>query len=573
MDSKQAEKFAITKLAEYLLNISGVDPKLNFDDTGISWDGEIDLYNGNTTSKKNYCCSIKTQVKGRKANTKKFNSKINYNVNVEDLKNYLKEDGTLYIVVKYKNNNEFRIYYATLLPYDLRKYLKQTPNNKNEISIRMREIPSYNSFERILRNFNIDRNEQKKISENIFSKGGVSYNKNGNWKFYDCRMGDNIFDLVNDLKYAYEYDDNNNIINIDTITLTNIEKTKDGIVKNKNGDTYYTDIIISFDGEEKMYFGNRGFYFNFSQNNFNIRISGTLLERIKQIEFIEDIVNDGGFYIDENFIVFNETDKMKKCFSIKKIYDKIYNFLKKRKIEKEINLDEWSDLELNRLLFYIDLYESKKSVKLKSDISYIGYVGIKELNVSTIAIKKNDNEFTLYNIWNDPNLPKLHFKYNDGVKDIFTNSIFLVLNKQTYCSDDIDFEVMKKEIAKISLSNNKQALINLQALEVIRAYDETKNEELLNYAEYLLSKIEKYDELKEIVFVNQMQIKKRKNELSIEDKEALYNLKKTKDDLFFELSIDLLLDNKEEAKMLFNKLDSDAQQAFCELPLYWFLTN
>lgn len=128
--SKKTEKLAVNKIEALVHRIENADCKFNVDDTGISWDGDIYLYNGNIDEKENYDISIKTQIKGRTVNIKKLPDKRKFDVDKKDLENYLKEDGTIFLVVLFKDIDNFKIYYASLLPYNLRLYLKETPMQK-----------------------------------------------------------------------------------------------------------------------------------------------------------------------------------------------------------------------------------------------------------------------------------------------------------------------------------------------------------------------------------------------------------------------------------------------------------
>ena len=90
--SKKTEKLAVNKIEDLVHRIENADCKFNVDDTGISWDGDIYLYNGNIDEKENYDISIKTQIKGRTVNIKRLPDKRKFEVDKKDLENYLKEE-------------------------------------------------------------------------------------------------------------------------------------------------------------------------------------------------------------------------------------------------------------------------------------------------------------------------------------------------------------------------------------------------------------------------------------------------------------------------------------------------
>lgn len=77
----------------------------------------------------------------------------------------------MYFVIIFNKNNEFKIFYIDLLPYNLRKLLKEEVNGKNEIKVKLKYM-SNNSiiFEKILRNFAIDKKQQERISDKVFEQ-------------------------------------------------------------------------------------------------------------------------------------------------------------------------------------------------------------------------------------------------------------------------------------------------------------------------------------------------------------------------------------------------------------------
>ena len=87
----------------------------------------------------------------------------------------------------------------------------------------------------------------------------------------------------------------------------------------------------------------------------------------------------------------------------------------------------------------------------------------------------------------------------------------------------------------------------------------------------MLEKIKNYEEMKDIVLINKFQIKKRKKELSEEEKAILLKIKDNHDDLFYKISINLLIDEKDEAKRLFNELEKYQQDAYKDYPIAIYL--
>lgn len=152
-----------------------------------------------------------------------------------------------------------------------------------------------------------------------------------------------------------------------------------------------------------------------------------------------------------------------------------------------------------------------------------------------------------------------------------TTNIFDFLNKEAYLSDDIDFEEMKKYYDNNKIEQNEEFSINMQILELILAYDESKNPLLLEYADFLLDKIIELDSIKDIAFINRCQIRKRLNTLTLDEKIELNRILEKNQGEYFDISIDLILDKKEEALKKFINMPKELQEEYKRFPIAKYL--
>ena len=573
--SKKTEKIAVNKVEDLVHRIDNADCKFHVDDTGISWDGDIYLYNGDIDEKENYDISIKTQIKGRTVYLKRLPDKRNFDIDKKDLENYLKEDGTIFLVVLFKDIDDFKIYYASLLPYNLRLYLKETPNQNGEIRVKLKEIKSHTHLETILRNFAINKKEQKRISDTVFKQDEVSIVKDGaEFKIYDWRnKEEKIINLLGEEKYLYKYDELNNIIGITCAEICAVTESLNINITNKSGDIFYSTINHTVTSEiNKIFFGN-AFEFDYENQKFNLKIQGKLSERLEQLFFLKSVFEEKGFEINGAFIpLIIDEQNIKQNDEMNQIYNKINSFLIKHKITKDLDLDNWNDKDINDIMIWISAIEDNVPLKIKKiKTSSIGSIQINDLRFSIFADKREDGGFNIYSIWNSLLKTKYIFTYKDGDKIINTSNWFSVLNKDAYISDDVDFDEMRKCFENYDLLENEEILLNFQALESIKAYDQNENEELLDYAMYLLNKLEQYENMSDIVYINQMQVNKRKNSLTDEMKIKLVEIKNRNDNLFYKISVDLLIGSIEEAKILFGQLSEQSQSIFKSFPIAKYL--
>ena len=130
---------------------------------------------------------------------------------------------------------------------------------------------------------------------------------------------------------------------------------------------------------------------------------------------------------------------------------------------------------------------------------------------------------------------------------------------------------MKKYYNENELQQDEEYVINMQALEAILAYDENKNKNLLDYANFLLDKIINKKNMNEVAIINKYQIKKRLKKLTFDDKYKLMKiLEKKNNELFYNISINLLLDKKDEAKKQFEKLTELEKKEYLKYPISIF---
>ena len=119
ISSLKTEQKAIHKINDLIINIPTAYSKIDENDKNISWDGTIDFYeNENIEKKDNYLFSIDVQVKGRSTPKKRLGEKQQLDMDIADIRNYLKKDGTLLLLVMFRNESEdYKIYFLDLLPY------------------------------------------------------------------------------------------------------------------------------------------------------------------------------------------------------------------------------------------------------------------------------------------------------------------------------------------------------------------------------------------------------------------------------------------------------------------------
>lgn len=582
-NSSKTEQKGISILRNLLDKMDTVTYSLEEGDKNISWDGDIKLYkNADIDDKSNLSSIIRVQVKSR---TKKIHNsdKISFLIDKKDLENYLLEDGTIYFVIIINRNNDCKIFYIDLLPYNLRKILKEDVNGKNEIKVKLKYLPNDpKEFERILRNFSINMKQQKRISNKVFEQENMTLSVNGKKskiQFFDWGYKtDRISNLLGEEKYLYELDENDNVIKIELATLSMISEPFDIQIKDKDGTIYFNKVERIYTKDKEVASFGKSFSIYLNENKFNIKIQGTLKERINAIKFFNQIRMDKGFYINEKWMQFKEELKQSNALDSElKAYTKILSFIEKHNIDKNINLDEWTWEDINKFIIWIRAIDDGIPIKVENfKTSVIGSIKIKDICFSIFAERKEDGRIFVKSIWNSDIKDKYMFmRGNPEDEDRFeTRNIFDFLNKEVYLSDDINYTEMKEYYNDNYVQEKEEFSINMQALEAILAYDINKDKNTLNYADFLLDKIINIKSISDIAFINKCQIKKRLETLTLDDKYQLMKMLEKdsgNDNVFYKLSINLLIDKNDEARMIFEDLNQVEKEEYLKFPIAIFL--
>jgi len=577
ISTKKTEKTALNKIENLLDELETFDYNFVADNTGISWDGYIDLYHGNIDDKGNFDTRIDAQIKGRTTNIKKLQDKWKFDIDKKDLENYNKIDGTLFLAVRFLKNGDFKIYYKSLLPKNITDLLKEPSNAKNEIKVTLKEVKNALDLERICRNFALDKETQKKLSKEIFDHNALSIENQKLGTFSTWHRGKfNPLTILGEEKFIYVLDENENIIDVEYAEIKEVVQGLNLTVRNKNGIIYYSTVNHSVEllGSQKLIFG-KAFSLSDKPQKFSIHLSGTLKERIKQLNFIKDITKDNGFFIEDHYITLKmKVNNIEKYNKIYDTYLKINNFCQKHNIKKDINIDTWSNKDINDLLIWIDAIDNNEKINIEEwDCSMLGSIQIKDIRFSIFAEKLENNSFRVYSIWNDDRKNHYQFRYGeDDEEAIYTKKFFSILNEQAYLSDDVDINEMEKYYEENPLEDREETLLNFQVLELLKAFDVNQNLKLLDYAKFILEKISVFNGMSDVVRVNFLQTEKRLRNLNEGEISELIEIRnRHNDNKFFKISTNLLIGNLLEAKIIYNSLSEEERNSFGEYPISKFL--
>lgn len=561
------ERIAVNKVENEINKYHCLKGFLDKNDRTPMWDGEIFLYKENSEYNSNvdFLGKIGVQIKGKTVSKiQKGNSK--YAVDIECLRAYKKDKkGVLLFVVEIVDNEEFQIYYANLLPVDLEEILENVKEGQITKTIDIRPIKekSSSSMKMICQNFLKNSNEQLNIEVK-----SIDEIKN---------IEEIKFSVIGEKEYLEEYVLNNDVytyaIDGETKKKIALPKFKDIFsyeeidlnVKIKENEFYSSYIVMRNKDDKFLLFG-KSIKIYLNQNRVDFKLCGNICERIIDLKFIKELLKEneiiiGNKKINLKLIVAEKDNYLEKIDRDIQKLNNIKEVLDKYKIELKQDLSlltEKDKINLNRFM-KINRGELVDGIEL--DTPY--YIEIAGCNIVFIMTKKS-GIITTYNFFSDLTdvMQTFYFDKNNEPKRI---SPYVTLTKDDLLMfSNVDREIIKESFELGDNTDETCERYNLFALELIKAYDESKNIKWLELAEFLMNKI-LFNNFHPFYEINKFQIIKRKREFTQNEIDALYTIKENEKDYMIQCAIAILLDNKSDYERFFNKLED--KEKFEKFPI------
>ncbi|PIJ98077.1 hypothetical protein [Lysinibacillus sphaericus] len=583
LNNPQIEALAVTAIttASFLQPLT---PNIPIGDKGISFDGHIDVMKNTSEERAAFLGKVPVQVKGKEV--EEFSKGVrNYSLNMDHYINFYKNNGAILFVVEVKSTGENKIFYKQLLPYELKLIITNYGHQKSR-TIELRELEGTSLYEVCKRFLTEGEKQSKYLIENnpfkqedftSFSVTSLTFNPEKDTNIEEHYF--TFYGIVNNLhvpigigklkEEASEFEETiiingTECINVNVKLINNKLEEKITLIFNKSLTITIHDknnfsfiinnflsvdtqlkvlpILIAFITGDNIEFKKAGHTFvggqihdpnmlpkieELYQNFINLEEAFSLMNVDSQIRFIEEppnLVNTIKLFVD---IVLN-------------------NDLSK------INIDSFNK---DQILFNFDLGGLKFLLLLqeKPTLHFLNAFSERVLLMDpTLIVNNPDGEITK----KCPTSPYIKLEYQDLIN--FTN---------------IDFNVLKRsfEIINPIMETETFPFLNNFCLNCINAYDETKQIEFLNIADFILTQhkggLSESDEV--VIKINSLQIKIRIfGNLTHEDNLELIHLKQESinNNLLFCTSI--LLGSKVEAEIYYNKFTKEEKEELLKFPIY-----
>ena len=159
------------------------------------------------------------------------------------------------------------------------------------------------------------------------------------------------------------------------------------------------------------------------------------------------------------------------------------------------------------------------------------------------------------------------FYFDKNKQEVLISPYINLIAKNLTTFSNANIEIMKNSFEHEPYSEETCERYNLWLLELIKAYDESKDKKWLEFAEFLNNKILNNNKSNAYI-INKLQIIKRKRELLPEEKDILYEIKETDNNRMIQCAVAILLDNKSDYERNYSKLEEKEKKQFIEFPIY-----
>lgn len=578
------EMYSINKLKDAVLRTGVIEPDIHENDKTPSWDGEIRLYHSSEFNKSNLAGRIPVQVKG--ACVERFQkNKATFQAEVSDLHNYLNDGGVIFFLVQIKNYDDYKIYYTSLLPFDLRRILDSAGSQKTK-QIKLDLFPHRykDGIIQVFSDFLINKRKQASLLPDVRSvqdleKSSLEIDK---LEFSVSSIGlknrDDIFEeLLSHPQYIYVKPKNIDLaFAVDKLYPQKIvARQKNEIVV--NGEVLYDHIDIIREPNKKQQFklGN-DITITADERHFNVnyKFQGTLQEQIREMKLISAMMQKQPVYIGKVLMPdFSSLDFH--GHTLDEVSDRLSALLradatlKKLHIQKDLSLGKLTDKEISNLNYLIDGILDGSAIPLEcSKQPTVGKISIGNITLLLVMKKANDDVGCL--ICNFFEIDDLVLAGKDASPEHGTkvSPYVLMTAEQLETIDNVDLSEIVSSVQKQPYSAIYGEHIILLILELLKLYDKQKDATILDIVIQLLDFLSENDASQADLYqINRLQAEKRRRKLKPEEVLYLSSMKTKGIPAQYQLAANILLESFYEAQLIYEQLCPEEKEAFDSYPI------
>lgn len=589
-NSVDIEEEAVAKLKECMRQTGRVWPDINCNDKTPSWDGALYLYKtrGNR-NKDNLIGRIPVQVKGKWVENYPT-GKMKFSVDVSDLKNYRNDGGVLFFLVLMKDFDDYKIYYDSLLPVDLRDLIESAGEQSSKtITLSVFDYKYRDGIVRRLTDFLEDKKKQGQLLPDVRSIEDL-----GNFPLPIESIGfsvtsdsADVAQIENDIlsypRYLYAKPQNFDILlPIGKVEFDQLIRFQEMPIE-VDGEILYDhiEVIRVLEKEDEIKIGG---HLTFQRQDgkiiFRRGSGGTLKEYIRDLKLTIALAKHRPIKIGNQTLVTTDFHMDNDRFTILEQHlkqgEEIFKTLQKMNVQKDLDISSLSETEWSLLKYLVDGILFGKPVPLSVQGSEgSGTLTIGNITVLLVLCKAPSQEEYYIQDYFENNFKDRALILSRGTPQEgkpVSPYIILDSNNLSYI-DNVDFHKLVQSIKRFALFPLYGERITWLILDLLKMYDSTGNDTFMNTASELLDYLQENEPDNDAYRINRIQIEKRCRELSKDELRYLKVLKADGKSTQFQLAASILLESYQEAQLLYDELPDSEKELFNEYPIMHLWKN
>lgn len=567
------EKIGINSLSKYISYSQYLEPYFDENDKTPSWDGQIYVYKKPGLKKRDFLGYIPAQVKTR--TVQKF-SKLTriFDLKTEDLNNYYLIGGTILFIVEINEGTE-KYFYRELLPSDIneiRNKFRKPEQKQVRIKLNYLDTSSVIVLESICKNFIINRTVQYSTKDcpplkfedaietkiHFFTDGILTekYLFTNEIPLYGRQIPQEAERFITNIK-------------IESIHFS----IQQQIVMNSK--VYYQsyEAVKSID-KNRIKFGN-DIFFEAKTNTLEYKPTGNYEQKKTDVTFLIDLIENGSVSIGKHLLNIKKSEKTE---NFKNELIDTLNSLKD--IEKLFSLlgINWKTIDVNQIddkcYSYIDFLIKTLVNKQQIENTSIPF-GFNAIKLGNIVIgifvteDRKNNQKQIINIFGQRNTLELRATTKEGEQFIvspfiYLKSDFLIL------IDNLNLDFIWDDIKRFDCNHVYANDVNFFALELLKAFDKTGRREFLKTSlEIFIWLQDNYMDV-DINKLNELQTIRREREFVDTEKQEILDIRiRNADNNKILCGVNILLQNRTDARIYFDKLTNGEKEQFLNFPIYF----
>ncbi len=499
MNKERVELSAKAKLEEVISRLGYVTPEISSNDKTPSWDGFIRLYkNEDSSLKENLVKMIPIQLKGH-FQKPPYNERIFFDINVTDLRNYLKHNGCIFFVVYIDDDGSYKIYYDALTPLRVRRLLNGKEEQKT-VSIHLKSFPEKNKAEAIdiFYIFTLDMEMQlpeKDITlDDVFNKKipgfdslsltyrGIKYKNDPVGYFLNHPATVSLKNSYTGISFP-----------VDTISIESVSSRHNKPISIAGVKYYDCFEVLRQKGNNLIIKFGKSFTYTIPlsihplKGKFDYDIKGNLYERINDINFILAHLRNKVFKLGD-FTGFQLTDEQINSVDINyfqsnlRLLEYVSELLKKLKVVEILDYDNITEKDERTLILLINtVLLGANCIPDNPDKLY--KIQLANIKIMLAPKKLEDGNYRIINFFSEENKMQCAFSYKDDKnnENMLQVPLTYILDKDDFMLlDNIDYDMVFNDIVKSQTSMALKEYTYYFIQEMIAGYlVRTKKKELL----------------------------------------------------------------------------------------------